>query len=106
MSDWEKFIDRLETLAGRVEKLLPTETAEPDWQAPAFYWRSRAPRGLQAVNNPHRIALDALQNVDRQKQAILRNTERFASGKPANNVLLTGARGTGKSTLIKACWYA
>ncbi len=102
MNNLEHFIERLETLVTRVETLLPAEPAELDWQAPAFYWRSG---GLQAVYKPHYIDLEALHNVERQKQAILRNTQRFAEGKPANNVLLTGARGTGKSTLIKACWY-
>lgn len=102
MNGLEQFIQRLEQLVSRVEQLLPAQTVEPDWQAPAFYWRNKA---LQAVHQPHYVALDSLQNVERQKQAILRNTQRFAEGKPANNVLLTGARGTGKSSLIKACWH-
>src|SRR5690606_37691803 len=69
-------------------------------------WRQTSSgRGyLVAVKNPHRIDLKSLQYVERQKQAIVSNTAQFVAGKEANNVLLTGARGTGKSTLIKACW--
>jgi predicted AAA+ superfamily ATPase len=56
---------------------------------------------LQAVRHPHRIALADLQGIDEQKAAIERNTRQFVAGRPANNVLLTGARGTGKSSLVK-----
>ncbi|WP_111641770.1 ATP-binding protein [Marinimicrobium alkaliphilum] len=102
---FERALDRLEQILGRAEALLPPVAPEPDWQADAFRWRRENGRGyLQAVRHPHEIALDALHNIDEQKKAILRNTQRFVEGKPANNVLLTGARGTGKSTLIKACW--
>lgn len=99
-------LDRLERILERAEALLPPAAPAPDWQADAFRWRrTEGGRGyLQAVRHPHAIALDALHNIDEQKKAILRNTQRFVEGKPANNVLLTGARGTGKSTLIKACW--
>lgn len=89
----------------RVEAVVPPQVPEVDWSAQAFRWRPTSRGGyLQAVRHPHRIELDALHNIDSQKQSISRNTERFIQGKPANNVLLTGARGTGKSTLIKACW--
>lgn len=108
MSDFEQFITRLEQLVSRVEAVLPAVAPAPDWSASAFRWRGLANGSgyLQAVKHPHRVDLDALKNIDTQKSAILRNTRQFIAGKSANNVLLTGARGTGKSTLIKAAWNA
>ncbi|GAB1369664.1 ATP-binding protein [Rhodocyclaceae bacterium] len=97
MQGLESLLTRLETLVTRVESLLPAPPSAPDWNATAFRWRGR----LEAVRHPHKIRLDDLQGVDTQKTAIDRNTRQFVSGKPANNVLLTGARGTGKSSLIK-----
>jgi uncharacterized protein len=106
MADFEQFMTRLEQLVARIETLVPAVAPAPDWSAPAFRWRSQGQgRGfLQAVKHPHQIDMAALKNVEKQKSAILRNTQQFVSGRAANNVLLTGARGTGKSTLIKACW--
>ena len=107
MSQADKILERLEALVGRVEELVPQRAPSPDWGAQAFRWRTHNGQGrLQAVRHPHRIGLEALQNVDLQKERLVRNTQRFVEGKPANNVLLTGARGTGKSTLIKAAWNA
>ncbi|WP_034640414.1 ATP-binding protein [Chitinilyticum aquatile] len=81
--------------------------AAPDWQAEAFRWRNLGQGGvLQPVRHPHRVALEDLQNIDRQRAALLQNTRQFVAGRTANNVLLTGARGTGKSSLIKAAWNA
>jgi predicted AAA+ superfamily ATPase len=98
---------RLESLIGRLESLLPPATPT-DWSAPAFRWRARHYLGvrvgsLEAVHRIARIAPEDLQHVDAQKEAILRNTQQFVQGLPANNVLLAGARGTGKSSLIRAC---
>ncbi len=106
MTQLDQFIIRLNALVDRVEAILPSQQLEPDWSASAFRWRTRVNGAgyLQAVKHPHRVALDALKNIDHQKQAILRNTAQFVNGREANNVLLTGARGTGKSTLIKAVW--
>ena len=74
-----------------------------DWSAQAYRWRKQGGAGyLQPVPHPHRIRLDDLQNVDAQKQRILANTRQYMAGRPANNVLLTGSRGTGKSSLVKA----
>ena len=76
-----------------------------DWKASiAFRWRKQQrPRGdLQPVSHVHRISLTDLQGIDEQKALIEQNTRQFVDGRPANNVLLTGARGTGKSSLIKA----
>ncbi|HTH41149.1 MAG TPA: ATP-binding protein [Rhodocyclaceae bacterium] len=98
----DKFLLRAETLLDRLEVLLPSTPKATDWAAPAFLWRKRQGYGwLEAVHQPHRIRLDDLQNVDLQKSRIEQNTRQFVAGKGANNVLLTGARGTGKSSLVK-----
>lgn len=106
MSEFNQLISRLEHLIDRVERILPEVQPLPDWTAGAFRWRldSRGRGYLQPIQSPHRIELDSLKNIDTQKERIVRNTGQFVAGRPANNVLLTGARGTGKSTLIKACW--
>jgi len=97
----------LQALLSRLEPLLPPRR-EVDWTAPAFRWRKRFYLGsavghLEAVRRVARITPGDLQHIDEQRAAILRNTEQFVRGLPANNVLLTGARGTGKSSLIRAC---
>ncbi len=103
MSDAARLIGRAEALLARVEALLPAAQPAIDWRAHAYRWRKRGGVGhLQPVAHPHRIALDDLRDVDEQKKAIERNTRQFVAGRPANNVLLTGARGTGKSSLVKA----
>ena len=106
VSQLDQFIARLEQLIDRIEAVLPAKQPEPDWSASAFRWRTLAGGAgyLQAVKHPHRISLDALKNIETQKQSMIRNTAQFVAGREANNVLLTGARGTGKSTLIKAVW--
>lgn len=106
MPQFDQLISRLEQLIDRVEQVLPPAPPQPDWSGNAFRWRLQAgDKGyLQVVKNPHKIDLSSLKNVESQKQAIVRNTAQFVAGRSANNVLLTGARGTGKSTLIKACW--
>ncbi|MDP2795036.1 MAG: ATP-binding protein [Sulfurisoma sp.] len=102
MTDLAKFLARAEALLVRVEALLPAAPAEPDWTATAYRWRSRNDRGcLEVVRHPHRIRLADLKGIDEQKTRIERNTRQFVEGRGANNVLLTGARGTGKSSLIK-----
>jgi len=106
MKELEQLLVRAEALLARLEPLLPAQVAAPDWQgSTAFRWRvSRDGRGrLQAVVHASHISLADLHHVDVQKEQIDQNTRQFIAGKPANNVLLTGARGTGKSSLIKAC---
>ncbi len=100
----EKFITRAEALLARVEQVLPGIPAEPAWDAAiAFRWRRRGTQGvLQPVVHPHHVRLRDLHGVEEQKALIDRNTRQFVQGLPANNVLLTGARGTGKSSLVKA----
>nr|WP_315248574.1 ATP-binding protein [uncultured Duganella sp.] len=102
----EQFLARAEALLARVEAILPPAAPQPEWERGfAFRWRQRAngPSYLQAVAHVSNIALDDLQHIGPQKEQIEQNTRQFVAGKPANNVLLTGARGTGKSSLIKAC---
>jgi predicted AAA+ superfamily ATPase len=100
----DDLFSRTEALLARVEALLPPAAAEPDWTSvKAARWRKRAGRGwLQPVPHVNAVSLDALVGIDAQKQAIDGNTRQFVSGLPANNVLLTGSRGTGKSSLVKA----
>ncbi|MDT9000360.1 ATP-binding protein [Paucibacter sp. APW11] len=98
-------LHRAEAVLARVEALLPTPLAAPDWQASAAF-RYRRRRGLpvlEPVRHLAAIRLADIKEVEPQKQRLLRNTEQFVQGRQANNVLLTGARGTGKSSLIKAC---
>ncbi|WP_295998231.1 ATP-binding protein [Rugamonas sp.] len=102
----EQFLLRAEALLQRVEAILPQSPREPDWKLGyAFRWRKRGGGAgyLQAVAQVSDIALDDLHNIGPQKAQIEQNTRQFVAGRPANNVLLTGARGTGKSSLIKAC---
>ncbi|MFP5406618.1 MAG: ATP-binding protein [Gammaproteobacteria bacterium] len=107
-SSLDRFVERASVLLDRLETLLPAPR-EPDWDAAvAFRWRRRptalgVQAFLQPVRRPAAIRLDDLKNIEDQKEAIARNTRQFVEGLPANNVLLTGSRGTGKSSLIKAC---
>lgn len=99
----DSLISRAESLISRLENLLPIDLPVPDWQATAWRWQMHNGRGsLQAVNHPHQISLENIRFVETQKTEIVRNTRQFLQSLPANNVLLTGARGTGKSSLVKA----
>lgn len=99
----ESLIDRAEGLITKLEALLPAQTPVVDWHAAAWRWvKLGQVGGLQAVQHPHIVALKNIQFVDHQKTEVVRNTQQFIQGLPANHVLLTGARGTGKSSLIKA----
>ncbi len=104
MSSVEQLIARAEALLIRLEAVLPHSLVAPDWQAStAFRYRRRGASGvLEPVRHRATIRLSDLQEVEPQKARLVRNTEQFVAGRPANNVLLTGARGTGKSSLIKA----
>jgi len=105
---FEQMLQRAERLMARLEAVLPQPLSAPDWAASvAFRYRKRGGHGvLEPVRHVATIALSDLQEIDDQKDKIQRNTEHFVQGLPANNVLLTGARGTGKSSLIKACLNA
>jgi uncharacterized protein len=100
VNDTASLIARLEAVLDRVEALLPAGRGAPDWHAHAFRWRK--PGYLLTVKHPHRMRLDDLLNIEAQKTALVRNTRQFVAGYTANNVLLSGSRGTGKSSLIKA----
>jgi uncharacterized protein len=102
----EQLIERADRLIARIESLLPQPLSAPDWNAsPAWRYRKRSSGHgvLERVRHVASIALRDLKEIDPQKEKIQRNTLQFVHGQPANNVLLTGARGTGKSSLIKAC---
>jgi predicted AAA+ superfamily ATPase len=108
MTTLDQFLHRAEALLARVEAVLPPPVPrEPDWKRGfAFRWRRRANGGgnyLQPVVHASTIRLEDLQHIEVQKEQIEQNTRQFVRRRPANNVLLTGARGTGKSSLIKAC---
>ncbi|MBV8618453.1 MAG: ATP-binding protein [Curvibacter sp.] len=104
---FERLLQRAEQLITRIEAVLPQPLAAPaDWHA-SVAWRYRR-RGsghgvLEPVRHVAALRLEELREIDAQKEKIERNTKQFVEGLPANNVLLTGARGTGKSSLIKAC---
>ncbi len=103
---FERLIVRAEALISRIESVLPQPLSAPDWAASIAYRyrkRSSGHGALEPVKNIGSMCLGDLKEIDDQKEKIKRNTEQFVSGKPANNVLLTGSRGTGKSSLIKAC---
>ncbi len=100
----DRLIGRFEGLLDRVENLVPASAQAPDWSsAYAFRWRKRRGGGyIQPVSHPHLIRLDDLQGIDRQRAELERNTRQFLKKLPANNALLWGSRGTGKSSLVKA----
>ena len=103
---FERLIERAEQLITRIEAVLPQPLGAPDWTA-SIAWRYRKRSSGHGVLEPVRhvasMRLDDLREIDGQKEKIQRNTRHFVQGLPANNVLLTGARGTGKSSLVKAC---
>ena len=102
----EQLLDKVSQLVDRIEAVLPQPLGAPDWsQAVAWRYRKRASGHgvLEPVRHVAAMSLNDLQEIDDQKEKMQRNIEQFVQGRPANNVLLTGARGTGKSSLIKAC---
>lgn len=101
--DLSTLISRAERVLAQLEAWLPPIPPEIDWSAHAFRWRKEGTRGwLDTVRHVSTIHLQDLRHIERQKEVIDRNTRHFLQGKPANNVLMTGARGTGKSSLVKA----
>lgn len=105
---FEHLIERAEQLMARIESILPQPLAQPDWQASiAYRYRKRSSGHGQLVPVRHvgAMRLSDLKEIDGQKDKIRQNTLQLVEGKPANNVLLTGARGTGKSSLIRACLH-
>ncbi len=107
----QQFLARAERLMERIEAALPHGLEQPDWsRSIAFrYRRGRHGHGqgvIAPILHVGAMGLDDLKEIDSQKEKIQRNTAQFVQGLPANNVLLTGARGTGKSSLIRACLHA
>ncbi|NDF44609.1 MAG: ATP-binding protein [Betaproteobacteria bacterium] len=106
----ERLVQRAEALMARIESVLPQPLQAPaDWSASIAYRYRKRSSGhgtLEPVRHVASLGLNELKEIDGQKEKIQRNTEQFVKGLPANNVLLTGARGTGKSSLIKACLNA
>ena len=103
---FERLIERAEQLITRIESVLPQPLGAPDWSASVAYRyrkRSSGHGALEPVRHVAQMRLADLQEIDGQKDKIQRNTLQFVQGQPSNNVLLTGARGTGKSSLVKAC---
>ena len=105
----EKLLERAVLMMERIERVLPQPLSEPNWdEAIAWRYRKRASGHgvLEAVRHVSDMNLADLQEIDGQKEKLQQNTLQFVQGLPANNVLLTGSRGTGKSSLIKACLNA
>lgn len=101
---FKQLILQLLSVLNRLDLWLPPEQIELDWSsAVAFRWQKIGHTGvLHALPMPYTFSLSRLAAVDTQMRKLVRNTEQFLAGRPANNVLLSGARGTGKSSLIKA----
>lgn len=99
-----KFLRQAASVLRRLDAWLPPEAIAPDWQTSiAYRWTKAGNAGvLQGLPRPHTFPLARLAAVNSQMARLVRNTEQFLAGRPANNVLLTGARGTGKSSLVKA----
>ncbi len=94
----ESLLARIERLVDQAHRVLPPLPTPPDFEAPAFIWQNKS---LISVYAKQPVALSDLLGIERQKQRIIQNTQQFLAGFPANDVLLTGARGTGKSSLIR-----
>lgn len=103
-ADLTALLQRAERVLARMESMLPQPATETDWKASiAFRWRRKGEQAaLEPIHHVHRIDLRDLQGIDDQKSQVEQNTRQFVEGLPANNVLLTGSRGTGKSSLVKA----
>lgn len=105
MADYsvQQLINKAMGVLSQLEAWLPPTPDQTDWNAKAFRWRKKGETAwLEAVKVIDTIEPDDLLHIEQQKQAIDANTRFFVQGKPANNVLMTGARGTGKSSLVKA----
>ena len=100
----QALLNRAEAVLTRLEQCLPAPEVAPEWRASvAFRWRRKGDHArLEPIHQVHRIDLRDLHGIDEQKRLVEQNTRQFVDGLPANNVLLTGARGTGKSSLVKA----
>ncbi len=101
-SEYAVLAEKLDRLNALIERVVPAESPAPDLEASnAFVWQT-SPDVLEPVRRVNRIDVSLLQGIDHSRDKLLENTQRFARGLPANNVLLWGARGMGKSSLVKA----
>jgi len=106
MTDDPRAVAALERIAAALDRLAPPPDPAPDFAArDAWLWRTD-PDGLDPVDRVSRVGIEMLVGVDRARDQLLDNTVRFAKGLPANNALLWGARGMGKSSLVKAAHAA
>ena len=102
MAHDKALIDQLEIIAGALERIAPPKLRPPVFDsAEAFVWQSH-PEGFLGIERINRVPLGLLRGIEQTREILLSNTERFANGLPANNALLWGARGMGKSSLVKA----
>ncbi|WP_416190628.1 ATP-binding protein [Neisseria sp. CCUG12390] len=98
-----EFLKKADSVLNRLDLILPAEQSGINWNALAYRWQSVGRKGiLESLPNPHTFPLSRLAAVGSQTERLIRNTEQFLAGRPANNVLMTGSRGTGKSSLVKA----
>ena len=95
----DHLIERLSTVLEQLQNVLPEPKQSTDFSAPAFKWQNKQ---LKAIHQPKPILLEDLKGIERQMQIVLQNTEQFLKGLPANDILLTGSRGTGKSSIVRA----
>lgn len=103
MKKYRNLLKQISSVLARLDAWLPPLLAEPDWSARAYRWEKIGQKGvLHALPQPHTFPLARLAAIDSQSRRLVRNTEQFLRGASANNALLTGARGTGKSSLVKA----
>src|SRR5882762_4496092 len=106
MSEENAILEHLERLAAALDRLAPPPPAEADFAAAeAFVWQA-SPEAFLPVAHVNRQPLGLLKGIDRAAEQLLDNTRRFARGLPANNALLWGTRGMGKSSLVKAAHAA
>lgn len=97
------FLQKAYSVLNRLDLVLPEEPGKTDWSALAYRWHSVGKKGiLESLPNPHTFPLDRMAAVGTQTEKLKRNTEQFLAGRSANNVLMSGSRGTGKSSLVKA----
>lgn len=95
----DQLIQRLNVVLDQLQQVLPESKQETDFSAPAYKWQNKQ---LKALHEPKIIELEDLKGIERQKEKLLQNTEQFLKGYPANDVLLTGSRGTGKSSIVRS----
>ena len=95
----DNIIQKLSTVLDQLQQVLPETKQDTDFSAPAFRWHDKQ---LKAIYQPKAMHLEDLKGIERQKAKILQNTEQFLHGLPANDILLTGSRGTGKSSIVRS----